>query len=102
MPTRRAPWTDAMLTKASHDWTALELVLRAGMAAVPPGRALAARERNVTRLRRRFDHAGPNRTDRSDDERIRTGARIIATKSLHHLISSGHLERDGDRVRRPA
>lgn len=81
---------------ADGRWYQIEEIVRVGMRAVPPGRALQERERNRTRLVRTGTGHRPNRTA---DERIAAGARFLARRALHHQVRRGHVERDGDLVR---
>jgi Arc/MetJ-type ribon-helix-helix transcriptional regulator len=96
MPARMKPWTEAILHHvADGRWYQREEVIRVGMRAVPPGRALQERERNRVRLA-----VGTGaRPARTADERIAAGARHLSRGSLLNLISRGHLEADGDLIR---
>ncbi len=98
MPAVMKPWTEAILHHlADGRWYQIEEIVRIGMRAVPPGRALQERERNRGRLVRTGTGTRPARTA---DERIAAGARMLAGRALRHQISRGPLERQGDLVRK--
>lgn len=77
-------------------WYQIEDVIRVGMRAVPPGRALQERERNRERMVRTGTGKRPETTA---DMRIAAGARLLTRRALHHQISRGHFERNGELVR---
>lgn len=101
MPTPRSPWSQAMLDlldagRYARRWYSRDEVLAAGMAAVPPGRAIQQREARAAEVR---DGTGPRRPV-TDTERIRIGSRSLATRALHDLARRGHIELVGQLVRR--
>jgi hypothetical protein len=84
------PWTVAALAVlADGDWHAREHVLRAGMAAVPPGVAFRDGEKDRNRVNRRMSGPGA-RTRGTDETSIQVGARSIVRDCINSLLVSKH------------
>jgi|SRR5581483_11651518 len=84
---------------ADGEWHELEEVLAAIMPLVPPGVAYRVGERR--RLMKRST-APAQRHHGDDAASVAAGRRTIAKDAVRARTRHGDVERDGDRIRRPA
>jgi hypothetical protein len=80
---KRSITSQRILDESSDDWRPLEEVMAAVIPTVPPGKAL-----------RQYESSTKNTGIRplTEDEKIRSGQRYLAWRSLRSLINSGKVE----------
>ena len=94
MPTPRSVWTVAAAEwLADGEWHSFEEVREVASKSVPP--AAAIRKRRANAARQRVGHPRPIPVA----EEIAIGARDMAREAIRNLISTGAVERQGDRIR---
>lgn len=92
--------TIRILERATDDWQPLEPVIREAMSLVAPGKALRRYKENFARVSARKT-TSVTFPEKSDSEKIASGARALVQQSVKSCLNGGHIEVkvDDDRTR---